>query len=109
MEEAFSWDLMRDGYLETGIEHLESWWNPLINVKDAKCQPNNPKSFFEFFRSVYIEARYDRPHLPFRTHSYFSAFIICSIVLCGVLTEAFLSSYNFYSGQILLTFLFFFL
>jgi len=74
-------------------------------VKDAQCQPNQPQSFLEFFRSVYLEARYTRPSLPFKTHTFFSASLMVLVVLVGVIMEIFSGLYEVFSGQFIVTFL----
>ncbi|MFX0195629.1 MAG: glycosyltransferase [Candidatus Hodarchaeota archaeon] len=106
IEEVFYWDLIQDGYLETGVKHLQKKWSHDVTVRDAKCQPIQPQSFLEFFKSVYLEARYNRPHLPFRTHTDFSAILIVLLVFVGVIMEILFSgSYELFSGQVILTFL----
>lgn len=105
MKEVLSWDLMHDGYLEDRVTSLQKRWSHVVTVRDAQCQPNQPRSFLEFFRSVYLEARYDRPYLPFRTQNFFSAISIVLLVLFGVIMEIFAGLYKFFSGQIILTIL----
>jgi len=105
IEDKFYVDLMQDGYLETKISRLQKRWSYVVSVRDAQCKPNQPRSMFEFFQSVFLEARYDRPHLPFRTHTYFSAILMVLIVLVGIIMEVFTSPNELFSGQIILTFL----